>query len=101
MSPGTGATGVTTGVQVSKRSERRVRRVFTEEVPESTVLPSTREHPEGSVRVEVQVPSWESLSNCVESDTQASGGARGARPRLQVFISDEFVTTDFPVTVLY
>jgi hypothetical protein len=46
--------------------------------------------------VEVQVPSWESLSNCVESNTQESGGAR---LHARVLIFEDFVMTDFPVVV--
>jgi hypothetical protein len=35
-----------------------------------TVLSSTRDYPEDPDRVEVQVPSWESLCKCEDSDTQ-------------------------------
>jgi hypothetical protein len=41
-------------------------------------LPSSRGYPEGSVRLEVRVPSWESLSKSEDSDTQASEVRRGA-----------------------
>jgi hypothetical protein len=52
--------------------------------------------------VEVQVPSWESLSNCVESDTQESGGAstyKGKRKALSVLIFNQIVTVGFPAVV--